>query len=99
METKQYNNTELKAFETELLPYWETRTLTGGHVVKICNYKNYYKDKKIMVYYPEQRDWGIIDMRIKDYQETEDKIMQLSKLKGRREYARTKQTASLEDAI
>lgn len=96
METKTYSNIELKAFETELLPYFETRTLAGGYVVKVCNYKNYYKDRKIMVYYPEQRDWGIVDMRIKDYQETEDKITQLSKLKSRRQYAQQKQAESYE---
>lgn len=91
---KTYTTTELKAFETELLPYWETRTLTAGVVVKVCNYKNFYKDKKIMVYYPDQRDWGIVEARVRDYQDYEEKIRQLSALKGRRDYAKNKQAES-----
>lgn len=96
MENRIYTNLELKSFEYELTPYWETRTLTAGAPVKICNYNLYMKDKKILRWYPDTKDWAIAGDRIKDYMEVQEKIDQLGKLKGRRDYAKKKQSEDFE---
>lgn len=97
METKQYSNLELKAFETELLPYWETRTPIKGEPIKICNYTNYMRDRKIMRYYSDSKDWAIAGDKLKEYVETQAKIHQLSLLKGRRNFAKQKEVETIEE--
>lgn len=97
METKQYSQIELKAFESELAPYYEARTLTDGTNIKIYNYTLYMRDRKIMRYYPDSKDWAIAGDKIKEYMETQDKIHQLSLLRGRREFAQKKQAEEAQE--
>lgn len=92
---KTYTTTELKAFEHELAIYLEEKTLRDGTKIKTYNYDNYLKDKGIFVYYSEQKTYAIREDKIKVYQDFQDKVDQLSRLRGRREYAQKKEAEEL----
>lgn len=87
----EYTNPQLRELERELLPFLETRTLSTKEVVKVYNFNAFYQSKGIMKYHPESKDWAIYEHKLKEFDELEDKIAQLSKLRSKTAYAKQKE--------
>lgn len=91
MNTKEYTHADLRSLESELQPYWESKVLRDGTKIQVINYDKFYVDKGIYRHHPTSKTYGIVESKIRDYENTEEMLRQLGRLKGKREFAKNKQ--------
>lgn len=94
---KTYTNQELREFEKELKPFRVKKTLRDGYKAEYTDFEAYLVHKRVLVIPHGYKSGSVVESRIHEYQELNDKYEQLKKLKRKTEFAKAKEVEQLEE--
>lgn len=92
---KVYDNRELRNFEIELKPFRVKKTLRDGTKVEYIDFDAYLVHKRVMVIPHGYKSGSVVESRIRDYEELNDKYEQLKKLRAKTKFAKEKEAEAL----